>query len=96
MAEFLLTPAALRDVEDIWHYTVEQWGTAQAIHYVDKLNTGFEALAVSPFSGSACDHVRAGYRRQRVEHHVVYYRIEAGVVVVIRVLHERMDAPRHL
>lgn len=33
MADFLLTPAALRDVEDIWRYTVEQWGTAQAIQF---------------------------------------------------------------
>jgi len=30
MAEFRLTPAALRDLEGIWRYTVQQWGVAQA------------------------------------------------------------------
>jgi toxin ParE1/3/4 len=64
MAEFRLTPAALRDVEGIWSYTVEQWGTAQAVRYVDALNAGFVALAVDPLSGQACGHIRAGYRRQ--------------------------------
>jgi toxin ParE1/3/4 len=28
--------------------------------------------------------------------HAVYYRMEGDTVVVMRVLHERMDAPRHL
>ena len=96
MADFRLTPAALHDLEGIWHYTVQQWGVAQAERYLDELNSSFDALAQAPESAPACDHIRPGCRRQGVEHHAVYYRVEAGTVVVVRVLHERMDAPRHL
>jgi plasmid stabilization system protein ParE len=50
MADFRLTPAALRDLEGIWRYTVQQRGVAQAERYLDALNASFEALALAPFS----------------------------------------------
>lgn len=96
MAKLYLTPAALRDMEDIWQYTAEHWGVAQAERYVDHLTHCFETLAHAPLAGTACGHIRPGYRRQSVESHVVYYRAEPDSVTVVRVLHERMDAPRHL
>ncbi|MBK6907436.1 MAG: type II toxin-antitoxin system RelE/ParE family toxin [Rhodocyclaceae bacterium] len=99
MAEFRLTPAALRDLEEIWLYTKQQWGIAQAALYLDALNRAFEAMAQAPLSVPACENIRPGYRRRQVEHHAVYYRVEDGavpMVTVVRVLHERMDASRHL
>ncbi len=96
MADLRLTPTALRDLEDIWIYTAQQWGEAQAAHYLDELDACFKALAASPLSAPICDHIRPGYRRQRVERHTVYYKVENTVVVVVRVLHERMDVLRHL
>jgi len=83
-------------MEDIWRYTAQQWGVAQAEHYLDALNASFEDLAHAPLSASACDDIRSGYRRLGVERHAVYYRVEAGTVIVVRVLHQRMDALRHL
>lgn len=96
MAEFRLRPAALRDLEGIWRYTVQQWGVEQAVQYADTLNASFEALAQNPYIAATCEHIRSGYRCQRVERHAVYFRVEKDTVVVVRVLHERMDAPRHL
>lgn len=96
MAELRLTPAALRDLEDIWRHTARRWGVAQAERYIDQLNACFEVLVQAPFSAPACDHIRPGYRRQPVERHVVYYRTGQDRVNVVRILHERMDAPRHL
>ena len=43
-----------------------------------------------------CAEVRPRYRRYGVERHVVFYRISYGTVDVVRVLHGRMDVPRHL
>ena len=95
-SEFLLTPAALGDLEDIWLYTAGRWGVEQAGHYLDLLNAAFASLAEAPRSAPACDHIRSGYRRQWVERHVVYYRIEGYRIIVVRVPHDRMDAARHL
>ena len=96
MAEYRLTPAAERDLERIWNYTRQQWGTAQANRYTDDLAATFAELAQSPMSAPACDPIRSGYRRRGVERHMVYFRITDYGVVIVRKLHDRMDAPRRL
>lgn len=96
MAEFRLAPAAERDLEEIWAYTVENWGLDQANRYTDTLNALFTELARSPNSAPACDHIRPGYRRRRVEQHMIYFRVNSYGVAIIRILHARMDASRHL
>lgn len=96
MAELHLTPAAVQDMEDIWRYTAQRWSVSQAERYIDRLTACFEALAQAPLSAPACDHIRPGYRRQVVESHVVYFRTGQDMVTVVRILHERMDANRHV
>lgn len=96
MPEYRLSPAAELDLEDIWTYTVEHWGIAQADRYTDLLIAAFAELAQSPKIASACDHIRPGYRRRSVERHVIYFRITDYGIAITRILHDRMDAPRHL
>ncbi|AHL34653.1 plasmid stabilization protein ParE [Pseudomonas brassicacearum] len=96
MAEYRLTPAAERDLEDIWVYTAEQWGQKQANHYIDILATTLSDLAQHPKTAPACDHIRLGYRRRSIEQHMIYFRIATYGVSIIRILHDRMDASRKL
>lgn len=96
MAEYRLTPAAERDLEAIWIYTAQHWSVEQANHYTDMLTGAFAELAQSPKMAPACDYIRPGYRRQSVERHMIYFRITNYGIAVIRILHERMDVPRHL
>jgi toxin ParE1/3/4 len=71
MAEYRLTPAAERDLEAIWTYTFQKWGPDQANRYTDIMTTAFADLARSPKSAPPCDHIRTGYRRRRVERHMI-------------------------
>ena len=96
MAEYRLTPAAERDLESIWAFTRQKWGADQANRYTDVLTTAFAELARSPKAAPACDQVRSGYRRRHIERHMIYFRITAYGVAIIRILHDRMDAPHHL
>jgi len=96
MAEYRLSPAAERDLEGIWKYTRAEWGVEQAERYTDLLTAAFLVLAESPKSAPACDHIRQGYRRRNIERHMIYFRMTDYGIAIIRVLHERMDAPRHL
>lgn len=96
MADYRLAPAAQRDLESIWRHTREQWGIDQADRYIDILEAAFAALAESPKSAPACDHIRPGYRRRNVERHMIYFRIADYGIAIIRILHDRADAPRHL
>lgn len=96
MAEYRLTPAAEHDLESIWFYTRQQWGIAQANRYIEILIEIFNELANSPAMASRCDHIRAGYRRYCVERHIIYFRTADYGIVIIRILHDRMDASRHV
>jgi toxin ParE1/3/4 len=96
MAEYRLTPAAEGDLEAIWSYTAQQWGLDQANRYIDIITAAFEQLAERPKTAAACDAIRPGYCRCSVERHMIYFRMTAYGIAIIRVLHDRMEAQRNL
>lgn len=96
MAEYRLTPAAEQDLEAIWMYTAQRWSVAHASRYMDIMTATFTDLSRSPGSAPACDHIRPGYRRRSVEQHMIYFRVTPYGIAIVRILHQRMDAPRHL
>jgi toxin ParE1/3/4 len=96
MAEARLSPRAQRDLEELFDYTVAQWGLAQALRYTDLVAAACEALAAAPRHGIRCDHIRPGYRRRGIAQHMIYFRPTPYGIAVIRILHQRMDAARHL
>ena len=55
-----------------------------------------QMLADAPLQSQDCAQLRAGYRRVAVGRHMLYFRVEDYGVAIIRILHGRMDAPRHL
>jgi toxin ParE1/3/4 len=93
---FIVSPRARADIDDIWNYTVEQWGERQAEICLRLLQAAVDAVASDPKIGPTCDDVRPGYRKYRVGSHVLFYRVAANTVVVVRILHQRMDIERHL
>ena len=77
-------------------YTGEEWGADQADDYLDQLEAGMRSLIQCPLLGTDYVPVLAGYRRLQLEHHAVFYRVLEAEVLVVRVLHEYLDAPERL
>ena len=75
---------------EIGAYTLHAWGEDQTVRYIDGLETCCQQLADNPELGRPCDHIRPGLRRMEHARHVVFYRIEAGGIVVSRILHRRL------
>lgn len=96
MAEYRLSPAAELDLQNIWRYTQQEWSTGQADRYIEVLASAFVELADAPKTAPSCDHIRPGYRRRSIERHVIYFRITDYGIVIVRILHVRMDAARQL
>jgi toxin ParE1/3/4 len=96
MAEYRLSPGAQRDLEGVFDYTVAHWGLSQAMRYTDIVAAACAELAEAPQQAQGCAHIRAGYRRRTVEQHVIYFRPTNYGIAIIRILHQRMDAARHL
>lgn len=96
MHEIHTQVAAEEDLIGIWNYTYQTWGAAQADAYLDQLEDGITLLADNPRIGTPCDHLRPGYRRFLIKHHLVYYRLAGDRIDIIRVLHQDMDPDSHL
>ncbi len=94
--EYRLSPAAIRDLTEIWRYTSKEWDKEQANRYTLALQAMCAKLAEAPQQGQSCAHIRPGYRRRGTEHHVIYYRVTDYGIAVVRILHQRMDAGREL
>ncbi|MDF4086956.1 type II toxin-antitoxin system RelE/ParE family toxin [Bifidobacterium catenulatum] len=96
MAEYRLSPRAQRDLNAIFDYTVAHWGLSQAMCYTDIIEDVCADLAEAPQQAQGCANIRPSYRRRGVEQHVIYFRPTSYGIAVIRILHQRMDAARHL
>lgn len=88
--------AAALDLEEIWLYSFEEWDEEQADRYYDQLIDGIEKLIDNPELGKSRETIRTGYRSIQINRHVVYYRVDADVILISRILHERMLPTKHL
>ena len=83
--------AALR-IDDIYRYTRDRWGTAQADAYVGGLFEAFDAIATGGVSSRPipADFGVDGYVF-RYGTHLVYWKwLTDGDIGIVTVLHERM------
>lgn len=96
MRAYRLTPAAQRDLSEIWDFTQERWDAGQAQKYIAEIRAALERIAADPGRGRSCDEIRPGYRRYSIGSHLVFYTVTADSVDVVRILHQRMDPTRHL
>ena len=90
------TPAAEQDLERIWNYTVSHWGKEQAARYIRELQSRCKALARSGSVSQSAEHIRPGYRKSSSGKHVLYFRETESALIIVRILHERMDPDRNL
>jgi len=96
MKRLVVARAARADLRAIDRYTQEQWGVAQKRRYLVAIRERFRALMRRPELGPIRDDLRGAYRSLPCGRHVIFYRVEGAAVIVVRVLHERMDMARHL
>lgn len=95
MSLVTFSPAAAADLDNIWDYTVEEWGADQADRYTDDIQDTCNNLARGEKRGRSVD-VRAGYLKHAVGKHFVFFRTTKAGIEVIRILHQSMDVGRHL
>lgn len=96
MSRHVLRPDARRDLRSIWRYSVEHWGRERADRYVRDIHQAFAALADEVHRGRRCDDILPEYRKYRVESHMIFYRVIADGIEIVRILHQNMDFVRHL
>ncbi|WP_207099867.1 type II toxin-antitoxin system RelE/ParE family toxin [Paracoccus shandongensis] len=69
----------------------------QAERYLTQLDQTFHILAETPTLGRDCGDLKPGLLSIPCNRHVIFFRRDpAGTVEILRILHQRMDFPRHL
>lgn len=90
MAAFRLSRRAETDLLSIAHYTLRTWGEDQTVRYLDDIEACCQMLADNPALGRGCDEISFGLHRLERGRHVVFYRENAGGILVSRILHQRV------
>ena len=96
MQRYRLTLAADADLVHIWNYTAKTWGQNQAGRYLKQLERCFVNLAKSSKKGRPRDEILPNVFSHQEGKHVIFFKKLPPEIVILRVLHERMDIPRHL
>ena len=96
MAEYLLSNLADQDISDIYQYTVSEFGESKANAYLTGIDEKLTLLAEQPRLGRSIDFVREGYFRSEYASHSIFYTLVEEGILVVRVLHNRMDSTLHL
>ncbi len=95
MKPWRFAPLAEKDLEGICRCTTQQWSPAQADRYISDVFNTVEGVASGELLGKTVDD-RDGYLKHRSGSHMVYFRLKGEAVIVVRSLHQCIDAQRHL
>lgn len=96
MPDYRFSRRAALDLEAIAEYTIERFGLEQARCYRDELGACFDQLAGNPKLGRRVEQLGVGLRRYEHRSHIIFYQQTGEGLLIVRVLHYRMDAVRHL
>lgn len=96
MPKFLLSPEALKSLQQISDYTLENHGKQQKKTYLKMLRDRMREAAKRPDQGQERSDIKDGYHSVRAEKHYIYYRIRDTHIEIIDVLHQSMEPKRHI
>jgi toxin ParE1/3/4 len=93
---YRLSDKARADLTGIWRFTAAQWGPLQADSYLDAIFERFAWLAGNAAFWHPMDDLAPGLCCYPHARHVIYFRLIGQRLDIVRVLHGRMEASRHL
>jgi toxin ParE1/3/4 len=96
MVRLGLRPRAQQDIDQTWSYSVESFGHEKAIEYIDAIRQTLELLCRNPGLSRQAEGGRANLRKYPAGSHMIYFHMNETAIDVVRILHSRMDWPRHM
>lgn len=104
MPDYRLYPRADAAQDRIWRYSLETWGEAQAIAYIEGLHAHFRKLTLSPqiwrrlppsFNKTQLEQAAIYFSRYN-QHYIFFKILSNGDLGIMSILHGRMDMPARL
>lgn len=94
--KLVIAPAAKNDLKGIYQYGLRQWGQAQSDNYLLAIKHQLWLLTEQPLIGVERPELLPHIRSLPIQSHILFYRVTANQLEIIRVLHARQDPQRHM
>jgi toxin ParE1/3/4 len=91
-----LTEIARADLKSIRRYSQRTWGPDRTAQYMAALRDTLKGLLAGTVVSRTRDDLRPGLQMATSGRHRVFFEVDETRVLVVRVLHDRMDYQRHL
>jgi toxin ParE1/3/4 len=96
MDYYILSQKAQEDIEAIYYFGLYEFGKDQAITYLVALRGYFEFLRENPNSGKQRNEIKEGLYSFSHVSHIIFYRIFANHIRIVRILHGSRDLRKFL
>lgn len=90
------TVLADEDLIDIYLYGSQNFGQSQAERYFAEINQAFSFLADNPWVANERPEFVPPVRIHPHGKHLIVYTVEDDFLLIVRVLHQRMDIKQHI
>jgi toxin ParE1/3/4 len=90
-----LSADAENDLEEIFDYTLTEFGLDQAVYYTNSLAELIESLPQNPKIGKERHEIREELFSILHGKHIIFYRILPNRIWIIRILHGNRDIPNY-
>ncbi|OFW10948.1 MAG: hypothetical protein A3H96_25060 [Acidobacteria bacterium RIFCSPLOWO2_02_FULL_67_36] len=90
------TEIARADLKSIRRYSQKIWGPDRTVQYMAGLRDTMKGLVAGTVVSRNRDDLRPGLQTATWGRHCVFFEADQSHILVVRVLHDRMDYPRHL
>ena len=92
MANFNLTPEAVRDLEGIFDYTIDHWGVEQAHRYKGKLTKHVHNISNNQIKTRSFLKNTPEIKVSKCEYHYIFHlNRKNNKPLIIAILHEKMN-----
>jgi toxin ParE1/3/4 len=88
--------AADRDFKMIGQQSLSLWGRNQTRKYLHDIHNVILGLVDYPDRGPQYSGLQDGIRKIGSGSHLIFYRLEGTTVIIVRILHARMDVPSRI
>lgn len=96
MIRLVLTEIARADLDSIRRYSTRTWGEERTTAYLNALRDTLKGLLRGTVAARGRDDLRPGIQMAISGRHCIFFEADDYRILVVRVLHDRMDYRRHL
>jgi toxin ParE1/3/4 len=91
-----LTEIARADLKSIRRYSTRTWGQDQTSRYIGAIRDTLKAIVRGTVVARNRDDLRPGLQVATCSRHCIFFGTDQTRILIVRVLHDKMDYRRHL